>query len=141
MFGLRLSVIGWGLLALVAVVASSYGAGYFAGKKDKTAEVARLEAIDFAGRVDKAFELADSFLAIGREVIASVTKQVAFGHRTQTLGARHVAENPKVVDSGELDDYLLSLRRCSIDEVWRAYGHKLPSDRDGATCAAAVPNK
>lgn len=141
MFGLKWSLIGWGLLAVVLLVTGSAGAGYIKGKQDKTAEVERLAAIDFAARVDKAFEIADAFIEIGKNVAGAMSSRVATGAKIAKVGAQHVKEHPEIRDTGILDEQLMELRRCSIDEVWRAYGHPLPSFRAGATCPSGVSDQ
>ena len=142
MFGLKWSLIGYFALALLIVGAGSAGAGYYQGVKHQKVVYERSVMSEFFKRVDTAMEIADDFIKIGQELAIKVREIRSQTNDTVTRGTTYVASKPAaeiITPALDLDPYLIELRKCQIDEIWRDLGADLPRDRVRATCPPALP--
>ena len=127
-----------------ALIAGTFGAGVFYGKASAQVKVEKENMLDYLGRVETAFNIVDDFARIAKLSAEQTNATRESGKTIARTGADYVRRNPQPAPATPADRYLLpahvvELRRCQIDEIYRAAGHSLPRERDGAVCPPPVP--
>lgn len=124
------------IAALLMGAGSVIGSFFYGMHIERTkAKVAGLEA--FAGRVDRALDIADEFIKIGTEFankkaeVQIVTKEVV-RKQVEYVKANNV---PDVT----VPAFILGLRTCQINRIRQAAGYPVLSGSDAALCSPGGP--
>lgn len=119
------------LLGVGAMVGSFfYGVRY----ERNQAKVAGLEV--FAGKLDKALDLANDFVKLGTEF---VNKKAEVRVVTNTVVRKQVEYvKANAVPDVTVPAFILGLRACQIDRVRQAAGYPVSGRSDGSLCASGT---
>jgi len=127
--------IGAMVLLLGFIGGSFYYGMQYQKKKDEAANL-----VDFKATVERALDITDSFLKIGKDFVAKiatvqeVTKTVT---KTQVKYVdRYIQEHPEVVNCVTVPDPVISLRNCQISRIRKAADYPVSESSDGTLCSS-----
>lgn len=128
-------LIGSAIFLLLFMAGTFYSGMEYQKKKD---EVSNLK--DFKATVERALDITDKFLAIGKDFVAKinnvkeVTKTVT---QTQVKYVdRYLQDHPEVSNCVIVPDPIISLRNCQISRIRKAANYPVSESSDGTLCSS-----
>lgn len=123
--------------AALGLLVATYGLGYSKGKAQAEIRYVKSENKYLKDWTKIAARMADSFAEIAAK---TEEKKAEVRYVTKTVierGAEHVKDIPR--EQYTADEYIVALRLCSYDTLYKAGNTPLPASRQNATCPPPLP--
>jgi hypothetical protein len=123
----------------LVIMAGMFFAGYWVGKSRQQVQYVKAEGSVLRDWAQTVSDISTSVTALAVAAANQRAEVRANTQKTVDLGERYVQKTIPDRSRFDVPDYLLQLRLCQVDALYKAAGADLPADRVGATCPPALP--